>query len=56
MRSISIITWTHQFVSIKIVVGDFFLGENKPSLLVVQRGGFLLLLRSFDEDFFQYIV
>lgn len=46
----------YPFVRIKIIVGYFFLVENEPSLLVVQRGGLLLLLRSFNEDFFQYVI
>lgn len=47
---------TNPFVGVKIVVGYFVLGENEPSLLVVQRRGLLLLLRPLDEDFFQYVV
>lgn len=53
---ISAVPSTYPFVRIKIVVGYFFLGENKPSLLVVQRGCLLLLLRAFNEDFFQYVI
>lgn len=44
---------TYPFLSIKVIVGDFLLGEDEQPLLVVQRGGLLLLLRAFNEDLLQ---
>lgn len=44
---------TYPFLSVEIVVGDFLLGEDEQPLLVVERGGHLLLLRAFDEDLLQ---
>lgn len=43
----------YTFLSIKIVVGDFLLGEDEQPLLVVQRRGLLLLLRAFNEELLQ---
>lgn len=44
---------TNHFVGIVVIVGHFFLGENEPPLLVVERRGLLLLLGPFDEELFQ---
>lgn len=44
---------TNHFVGIIVIVGYFFLGENEPPLLVVERRGLLLLLGPFDEELFQ---
>lgn len=44
---------TNPFVWIKVVVGDFLRGQDKPSLLVVQRRRLLLLLGSFYKALFQ---
>lgn len=43
----------YPFLSIKIIVGDFLLGEDEQPLLVVQRRGLLLLLRAFNEELLQ---
>lgn len=43
----------HPFLCIKIIVGDFLLGEDEQPLLVVQRRGLLLLLRAFNEELLQ---
>ena len=55
-KDLSAVPYTYPFVRIIIIVGDFFLSENEPSLLVVQWRCFLLLLRSSNEDFFQYVI
>lgn len=44
---------SYPFLSIKIIVGDFLLGEDEQPLLVVQRRGLLLLLRAFNEELLQ---